>query len=91
MWAAIITRTVQTARKSQVSGGTSKPASRSLRLASMAAVGLIGAWMQLSIHQVVDNLFVANMFLLVGVYIGLLDGLGHERSVDSSQPTVPVV
>ncbi len=45
---------------------------------TLMAFGLVGTWVQLSVHQVVDNLFVANIFLLIGVTIGLLDGLTNE-------------
>ena len=37
------------------------------------AVGLIGAWAHLSVHHLVDNLYVANTFILIGAYFGLLD------------------
>ena len=37
------------------------------------ALGLLGAWVSLSVHQIVDNLYVANIYLLIGVYLGLLD------------------
>lgn len=37
------------------------------------AVGLTGAWAHLSAHHLVDNLYVANTFILIGAYFGLLD------------------
>lgn len=39
------------------------------------AVGLIGAWAHLSVHHLVDNLYVANTFILIGAYLGLLDSV----------------
>lgn len=85
LWTAIIVRTIRTARQSLKLRVATTPKQYDIRLASMVAIGLIGAWMQISVHQVVDNLYVANMFLLVGVYIGLLDGLGHEHAGNRSQ------
>ncbi len=36
------------------------------------AVGLLGSWAYLSIHSLTDNLYVNNMFLHLGVMLGLL-------------------
>ncbi len=36
------------------------------------AVGLFGSWMHLSVHQVVDNLYVANIHLAIGALLGVL-------------------
>jgi len=48
------------------------------------AVGLTGAWAHLSVHHLVDNLYVANTFILIGAYLGLLDSaLTRQRG---SQP-----
>ncbi len=57
----------------------------SLLLAAVA-LGLLGAWVQLSVHEVVDNLYVANIFLLVGAYFGIVDSLG-----EANHPAEPLV
>jgi len=36
-------------------------------------VGLLGAFVHLSVHHIVDNLYVANIWMLLGAYLGLLD------------------
>lgn len=36
------------------------------------AVGLLGAWTQLTVHHLFDNLYVNNVHLLVGLLLGLL-------------------
>jgi O-antigen ligase len=39
-------------------------------------LGLLGAWVGLAAHQVVDYLYVNNTHLLIGAYLGLLAALG---------------
>ena len=41
-------------------------------LARTAAVGLIGCWAYIAVHSVFDNLFVNNLFLHIGVLLGVL-------------------
>jgi len=60
-WAAVIATTWQAARK----GGLR-------RWQSALAVGILGAWAHLSAHHLFDKLYVANMHLYVGAYLGLL-------------------
>ena len=36
------------------------------------AVGLTGAWVYLSTHMLVDNLYVNNTHLMIGALLGLL-------------------
>ena len=36
------------------------------------AVGLLGTWAHLAVHHLVDNLYVANTFLLIGILLGLI-------------------
>ena len=36
------------------------------------AVGLLGTWAHLSVHQLVDNLYVANIHLHLGALLGVL-------------------
>jgi O-antigen ligase len=46
------------------------------------AIGLLGSWAHLSVHNVVDNLWVSNLFLTVGALLGVLSTLVMmERSV----------
>lgn len=42
------------------------------------AVGLMGVWTHLSIHSLFDKLYVNNLFLMVGVLLGLLAVLLHQ-------------
>ena len=41
-------------------------------LARLIAVGLFGSWTYLAIHSLTDNLYVNNLFLQLGVMLGLL-------------------
>jgi hypothetical protein len=36
------------------------------------AIGLLGAWTHLSVHDLLDNLYVNNVHLHIGVMLGLL-------------------
>ncbi len=70
LWFIVITRTLSLAARGDRS--TSGP---------WLAVGLIGAWAHLSVHHLVDNLYVANTFMLIGAYFGLLDSvLARQRA-----------
>ena len=47
------------------------------------AIGLFGSWAHLSIHHVVDNLYVANIHLAIGALLGVLNILiltGGDKS-----------
>ena len=67
LWLVVVVKTARTAFR------------RDRRtLAPWLAVGLMGAWAHLSVHQLVDNLYVANTFILVGAYLGLLDSVLTE-------------
>ncbi len=46
--------------------------SRSDGLRRGLALGLLGTWTHLSVHQVVDNLYVNNIHLALAVLLGLL-------------------
>jgi putative inorganic carbon (hco3(-)) transporter len=39
------------------------------------ALGLLGTWTHLSVHSLFDNLYVNNMYLHLGVMLGLIGGL----------------
>ncbi len=41
-------------------------------LARAAAIGLLGSWTYIAAHSVFDNLFVNNLFLHIGVLLGIL-------------------
>ncbi|MEO6060714.1 MAG: O-antigen ligase family protein [Thermoflexales bacterium] len=49
------------------------------------AIGLLGAAAHLSVHHLVDNLYVANTFLLIGAYLGLFASARLE-AVGQSAP-----
>jgi putative inorganic carbon (HCO3(-)) transporter len=83
LWISVIVRSIRAARQPDPDAPSSRSEQsgmgiRHWQLGTLVAFGLVGTWVQLSVHQVVDNLFVANIFLLIGVYFGLLDGLNHE-------------
>ncbi|MGQ9815910.1 MAG: O-antigen ligase family protein, partial [Candidatus Roseilinea sp.] len=62
LWLIVIARTLSLALRGDRS-----------TLGPWLAVGLTGAWAHLSVHHLVDNLYVANTFILIGAYFGLLD------------------
>jgi len=41
-------------------------------------LGLLGAWTHLSVHHLLDNLYVNNVHLHVGVLLGMLAFLGQQ-------------
>ncbi len=43
------------------------------------AVGLLGAWTHLSVHHLVDNLYVNNVHLFIGLSLGMLAALRLSR------------
>jgi len=45
------------------------------------AVGLLGSWAHLTVHHLVDNLYVANTFLLMGILLGLLHMRRESESI----------
>ena len=56
---------------------------RTRGLARGTAIGLLGAWTHLSVHHLLDNLYVNNVHLQIGVMLGMLAFLlrraGEER------------
>jgi O-antigen ligase len=54
------------------------------RLRGIAA-GLLGTWTHISIHSLLDNLYVNNMFLHIGAMIGLVAALELMRKGDGSR------
>jgi putative inorganic carbon (HCO3(-)) transporter len=69
LWGSVFALTIQAIR-------------RSTGLNRGLALGLLGAWTHLSVHQLVDNLYVNNIPLTVGALLGLLAIL--------AQPAEPV-
>jgi len=49
-------------------------------LARSVAVGLLGTWVYLSVHSITDNLYVNNLFLHIGVALGILAVLYQQCS-----------
>lgn len=71
VWGAVFAITIRTIRR--VAG-----VQRAL------AIGLLGVWVHLSVHMLVDNLYVNNTHLLIGVLFGLLTVLYTTRSTHYS-------
>ena len=47
-------------------------------LARLAAVGLLGSWAYLSIHHLFDSLYVNNLFIHLGLMLGILSVLYNQ-------------
>ncbi len=43
-------------------------------------LGLLGAWVHLSVHSLVDNLYVNNVYLFLGALLGMLVLVHHESA-----------
>jgi O-antigen ligase len=52
-----------------------------------AAVGLMGAWVYLGTHMLVDNLYVNNTHLMIGALLGLLTVIPARALHPASNPT----
>lgn len=74
LWITIIIVTIRAARKSAISN-----------LQSAICVGILGAWAHLTVHHIFDNLYVANMHVLIGVYLGFVASAGSSQA-SASQP-----
>jgi O-antigen ligase len=73
LWGWIFYRTIKLYAVSNRPQHVDSPSTQLPFLAPAIALGMVGAWTQLSIHQLVDNLYVANIFLLISVYFGIID------------------
>lgn len=62
LWTIIIAATWRTSRQAR-------------GIERAVAIGLMGTWIHLSIHQLVDNLYVNNTHLMIGALLGLLTAL----------------
>lgn len=69
-WAVIFYWTIGTLRHSD-------------RVVRGLALGLLGTWTHLAVHSFVDKLFVNNIFLQIGVMIGLLAVIYHRLSAEN--------
>ncbi|GIK55187.1 MAG: O-antigen polymerase [Chloroflexota bacterium] len=49
------------------------------------ALGLLGAWTAVTVHHLVDKLYVNNIYIHLGVMFGLLQLLEHERRANSTK------
>jgi O-antigen ligase len=53
------------------------------RIMRSVVLGLLGAWTHLAVHSFVDKLYVNNIFLHVGVMVGLLAVAYYQLSTDN--------
>jgi O-antigen ligase len=67
LWGAVFVITFRTIR-------------RTVGVERALAIGLMGTWVHLSTHMLVDNLYVNNTHLIIGVLFGLLVTLRAARS-----------
>jgi O-antigen ligase len=51
------------------------------------AVGMLGTWTHLTVHQVVDSLYVNNIHLLLAVLLGLLVALVSHAPLSNVEPS----
>ncbi len=49
------------------------------------ALGLLGAWTAVTVHHLVDKLYVNNVYIHLGVMLGLLQLLEYERRANSTK------
>ncbi|HUM72229.1 MAG TPA: O-antigen ligase family protein, partial [Chloroflexota bacterium] len=49
------------------------------------ALGLLGAWTAVTVHHLVDKLYVNNIYIHLGVMFGLLQLLEYEREANSTK------
>jgi O-antigen ligase len=47
-------------------------------------LGLLGTWTHLAVHSFVDKLYVNNLFLHIGVMLGLLAAVGYQSAGDDA-------
>lgn len=44
------------------------------------AIGIVGVWLHIAMHNIVDNLYVANMFMFIGAFLGLIENYTSSSS-----------
>ena len=72
LWGAIFWQTWQATRRAR-------------GLLRGVAIGILGAWTHLSVHHLLDNLYVNNVHLLVGVLLGILVLIVRETGEEASE------
>ena len=65
---------------------TMRTISRTDGLARGLALGLLGAWVHLAAHQIVDDLYVNNIPLTIGALLGVLVVLSRASSLALARP-----
>jgi O-antigen ligase len=60
---------------------------RAAGLDRAVALGLLGAWVFLGTHMLVDNLYVNNTHLLIGALLGLLSAIAARAQAGFQSPT----
>lgn len=61
LWMTIVVATWQAARRKGIAA-----------VSSALCAGILGAWAHLAVHHLFDKLYVANMHLLIGAYLGFV-------------------
>ncbi len=56
---------------------------------NLLAIGIIGAWGHITAHNFVDNVYVANLFLLMGAYLGFLEPIPDDTQIQSPNGILP--
>jgi O-antigen ligase len=74
LWISILTVTFRTIRRAH---GFDRA----------VAVGLMGAWVYLGTHMLVDNLYVNNTHLMIGALLGVLSAIAARTQSDLQSPT----
>jgi O-antigen ligase len=83
LWITVVAVTLRAARSREVGSRRSQVGSRTLSLgfrlsasdfSTSLAIGLLGAWAHLAVHSLFDSLYVANIYLVIGAFLGLLAG-----------------
>lgn len=72
LWIAAIALTIRAITQSR------NRARYPMTLTSSIALGLLGCWAHVSTHHLVDNLYVANNFLLIGVFFSFISAHTDE-------------
>jgi putative inorganic carbon (hco3(-)) transporter len=76
LWGAVFIHTIRLLKRDK------SLTQHGMTLSACIALGLLGSWTQLSMHQLVDNLYVANIFLLLGVYLSFIGSKQDEAQTD---------
>jgi O-antigen ligase len=54
------------------------------------ALGLLGAWTAVTVHHLVDKLYVNNIYIHLGVMFGLLQLLEYERRQNRTKEALEI-